>query len=117
MNRHQPNKKLLTIRRGEGGEERQGGPLWAPASWALFSPAGLFQPKGGRYVLHPGGTREGEAVGFAWAGGDPATSPTPTPPSIHHHNTPARPHPRPTIRPLPSPPTPPPPLWIVPIHS
>ncbi len=28
--RHQPKKKLINIRRGEGGEEWQGGPLWSP---------------------------------------------------------------------------------------
>src|SRR5216683_1796886 len=42
-NRHQPKKKLLTIRRGEGGEEWRGGPLWSPASCSL--------------CLHVGGTR------------------------------------------------------------
>src|SRR6266481_1133258 len=39
-NRHQPNEKPITVRRGEGGEERRGGPLWSPASWSLCSPAG-----------------------------------------------------------------------------
>src|SRR5260370_27392069 len=81
MNRHQPNKKLLTIRRGEGGEERQGGPLRSPASWSLCSPDGLCQPNGGRCVLHPVGTRG--AVGWmsgalclsSW-GGDRATQTT-----------------------------------------
>jgi len=30
-NRHQPNEKRIGIRRGEGGEEWRGGPLWSPA--------------------------------------------------------------------------------------
>src|SRR6266446_7970489 len=70
INRHQPNKKLIAFRRGEGGEERQGGPLRSPASWSLCSPDGLCQPNGGRYVLHPVGTRG--AVG--WMSG-PGTCP------------------------------------------
>ena len=37
-NRHQLNRKLLTIRRGEGGGERRGGPLWSPASCSLCLP-------------------------------------------------------------------------------
>src|SRR6266404_7638279 len=36
----EPKKKLLTIRRGEGGEERRGGPLRSPASWSVCSRAG-----------------------------------------------------------------------------
>ena len=38
--RYQPNTKLIDIRRGEGGEERRGGPLWSPASYCLCSPVG-----------------------------------------------------------------------------
>src|SRR5260370_34918202 len=34
------NTKLITIRRGEGGEERRGGPLWSPASCSRCSPVG-----------------------------------------------------------------------------
>src|SRR6266702_4234477 len=30
-NTHQPIKKLITVRRGEGGAVRKGGPLWSPA--------------------------------------------------------------------------------------
>src|SRR5258708_23274239 len=29
--RHQSNEKLITIRRGEGGGARKGGPSWSPA--------------------------------------------------------------------------------------
>jgi hypothetical protein len=32
-NRHQPTNKPINIRRGEGGGERKGGPLWSPAGW------------------------------------------------------------------------------------
>src|SRR6266478_3029241 len=39
-NTHQPNEKLINIRRGEGGEEWRGGPLWSPASCSLCSPVG-----------------------------------------------------------------------------
>src|SRR5216684_5256658 len=39
-NRHQPNTKLINIRRGEGGEAGKGGPLWSPASCSLCSPMG-----------------------------------------------------------------------------
>src|SRR5216684_3859760 len=37
LNRHQLKRKLIDIRRGEGGEERRGGPLWSPASCSLCS--------------------------------------------------------------------------------
>src|SRR5258708_34286702 len=83
MNMHQPNKKLLTIRRGEGGEERQGGPLWSPASWSLCSPDGLCQPNGGRCVLHPVGTRGGGALCLSWWGGDRLASRNPDHSSGH----------------------------------
>src|SRR6266851_9398198 len=39
-NRHQLNRKLINIRRGEGGGERRGGPLWSPASCSLGSSVG-----------------------------------------------------------------------------
>ena len=38
--RHQLNRKLINIRRGEGWEGRLGGPLWSPASCSLGSPVG-----------------------------------------------------------------------------
>jgi len=41
--RHQPNEKPINVSRGEGGEERWGGPLWSPASCSL--------------CFHGGGTR------------------------------------------------------------
>src|SRR5437016_174853 len=31
-NRHQPKKKPITIRRGEGGGAARGGPLWPPGA-------------------------------------------------------------------------------------
>ena len=36
LNRHQSNEKLITIRRGEGGGGRRGGPLWSPVSLATL---------------------------------------------------------------------------------
>src|SRR6266436_8388240 len=39
-NRHQPNTKLINIRRGEGGGAGKGGPLWSPASCSLCSSVG-----------------------------------------------------------------------------
>src|SRR5260370_41904562 len=46
-NRHQPNEKPIKFRRGEGGEEWRGGPLWSPASCSLCSPDELCQPNRG----------------------------------------------------------------------
>ncbi len=37
---HQPQDKLINIRRGEGGAERRGGPSWSPASCSLSSHLG-----------------------------------------------------------------------------
>src|SRR5215470_9028705 len=36
INGHQPHEKPITVRRGEGGEERRGGPLWSPVVACLF---------------------------------------------------------------------------------
>src|SRR5437764_3938432 len=35
-NTHQPKNKPINIRRGEGGGERKGGPLWSPAGWGVI---------------------------------------------------------------------------------
>src|SRR5260221_6643406 len=58
--RHQSNEKLITIRRGEGGGAREGGPFWAAALGRLPTPAprciGRTPPTGGpggATSLHP----------------------------------------------------------------
>ncbi|HWZ19573.1 MAG TPA: hypothetical protein VNW73_12320 [Ktedonobacteraceae bacterium] len=50
-----PHEKLIIIRRGEGGEERLGGPLWSPAGWGCASrtsPIHMFRQ-------HPAGDHKG----------------------------------------------------------
>src|SRR5713101_280470 len=55
--RHQPTAKLITIRRGEGGAERMGGPLWSPVVPCLYLPQGLTTLRAGHTVPQTASTR------------------------------------------------------------
>jgi hypothetical protein len=46
-NTHRPEKTSISIRRGEGGVEWTGGPLWSPAGWGLAYTGRIFPEQAG----------------------------------------------------------------------
>ncbi len=66
VNKHKPDAKLINVRRGEGGAEWLGGPLWSPAVPLLhpmMSDAGW-----GTSTSVPPRLRRGERVWGGWVG-------------------------------------------------